>query len=159
MLALVTNNPSGVDTQTIDIKHQRPFIQGKNIMVWSMWNSTVFNPNQNDIDRVKDMVLKLDAFGRLQAGWDGYKADVPSPKAIHAAKMFIYDHAETILPFYFVAPGVNGEVMIEFKDQTKAAELFFNPDGSNELLLFDGTNLLLESSLEENPRALFDYFG
>src|SRR5690606_37293658 len=107
-------------------------------------SSTVFENSAEEESLIKDLLIKLDSFGRLQEGWDGYQANPPSKSAIQHAKKFLTDNIGTILPFYFTAPGVNGEVMIECKNGEKAAELCFNADGTTELLLFVNNDLIQE---------------
>jgi hypothetical protein len=42
------------------------------------------------------------------------------------------------LPLYFIAPGPNGEIVVEFKSGQNMAEIFFNEDGTEEMLLYKG---------------------
>jgi hypothetical protein len=122
-------------------------------------STTVFESTTEDESQYKDLLIKLESFRHLKKGWDGYHADIPSLAAIQQAKKFLSENKGTVLPFYFTAPGINGEVMIECKDGEKGAEIYFNPDGTTELLLFVGNDLIQEADLENNQRALFNFFS
>ncbi|NJL14807.1 MAG: hypothetical protein HC913_18605 [Microscillaceae bacterium] len=86
-------------------------------------------------DRVVEMFQKLNRIEQLRSNWDSYDAIPPSSTAIDLARSFLIKNHGLSLPFYFLAPGVNGEVMIEFSNPPKAAELYFLPDGQDELIL------------------------
>jgi hypothetical protein len=122
-------------------------------------NSTVYvSPSRLEgINR--DLVSRLDRMSALPSNWDGYGAEAPSPISIKNAIRFIIDSGRFGLPYYFVAPGVNGEVMVEFKKNTKAAEIFFWNDNSAELLLYENENVVLESSLADNYNKLLSFFN
>lgn len=102
---------------------------------------------------------KLNTFSSLEKGWDGYNADKPHINAISAAKNFLTENQQIALPFYFLAPGINGEVMIEFKEGDKGAELYFNSDESTELLFFNHDEVAFEGSLENDFNRLIQFFN
>ena len=79
--------------------------------------------------------------------------------AVANARSFIIDNHSLSLPFYFFAPGVNGEVMIEFKNGKRAAELYFLADGTNEFFLFVDDEDVLESILNEGFRLLIHFLN
>ena len=62
-----------------------------------------------------------------------------------------------LLPLYFVAPGPNGEVVIEFRHGNREAAAYFNTDGSTELILNEGNHFVLEGTLEENYKDLLSF--
>lgn len=121
--------------------------------------STVFPKRTGIRSRVQELWLKVERFRALQENWDSYGALPPSKTAIDSAIDFLRKVNQTQLPLYFAAPGVNEEVMVEFKGEgAKAAEVYFNPDGSTELLLFQDDEVELEGDLEENYPDLIQFF-
>lgn len=110
-------------------------------------------------DKIAEMFQKLSRLTALKAGWDSYGAQVPSDTAINEARSFLMENYMLDLPFYFLAPGVNGEVMIEFQKGNRAAELYFLPTGQNELILFKDDEAYLEGTLQGNFRHLISFFN
>ena len=110
-------------------------------------------------DQVAEMNLKLNRLASLPQNWDNYQADAPASIAITHAQSFLKQNHFLDLPFYFLAPGVNGEVMIEFKKGTYSAELYFLPDGTDELILFEGDEVKFEGMLSEDFRLLISFFN
>lgn len=122
-------------------------------------NSTVF-PDINSFSReITDFIQKLNDFDRLKDNWDSYDAEAPSKISIKNARQFLLNNAQVALPFYFVSPGVNGEVMIELKNENKAAEIYFLPDARTELIMFDEDHCIFEGSLNENFSTLIRFFN
>jgi len=121
--------------------------------------STVFPIRTGIRDRVQEIWMKVERFRSLEENWDSYGAAPPAKVAIDAAINFLRKVNQTNLPLYFAAPGVEGEVMIEFKGESgKAAEVYFNPDGSTELLLFQDDEVEREGDLKENYSDLIHFF-
>lgn len=110
-------------------------------------------------DVVSEMIQKLNRLSELLPNWDSYNADAPSPSALGNALSFLIENHSLSLPFYFLAPGVNGEVMIEFKNGKRAAELYFLPDGTNEFFLFEDDEDVLENNLNEGFRILIHFLN
>jgi hypothetical protein len=105
------------------------------------------------------LLNKLNRLRDLPHNWNSYGAEPPSPAAIRGAQLFLINHHHLALPFYFLAPGVNGEVMLEFQEQNKAAELYFLDDGQTELILFQDDEIVAESNLDEGFRGLINFFN
>jgi len=83
----------------------------------------------------KELLTKVDKFKSLKKGFDSYNADAPSKESIESAIIFIKYADQLELPLYFVAPGKNGEVLVELHDRLhKSVELYFNSDGTQEQL-------------------------
>lgn len=95
-------------------------------------------------------ISKLTAFKSLEADWDSYGAEVPSLHAISGAISFIRKADADELAIYFVAPGPDGEILVELTANGREAEVYFYPDGSTELLIYEADNCLFEGSLEKN---------
>jgi hypothetical protein len=80
---------------------------------------------------------KLDSFGELAVGWDGYKAEPPASRVIGAAKQFL---AASELSPTRVAPSVVGGVGVTFKKNGRKAYIEWTNAGPVSLLLSDGVN-------------------
>lgn len=122
-------------------------------------NSTVFGEQSSLSEAARNMLEKLGHFENLPENWDSYGASRPSEMAVKNARSFLYENHFLALPFYFIAPGVNGEVMLEFKQGERSAELYFNVDNSNELLLFQNDEVIQESDLQQSFSELIDFFN
>lgn len=125
----------------------------------SLGSSTIIFPEDILSDDLQALIEKIRLFQGLPNNWDDYGAEKISPVAINDAIQFIQSYSGKNLPFYFAAPGVNGEVMVELKLGNRAAEVFFNPDRSTELLLFENNNCKLEGDLETNIEELISFFN
>jgi hypothetical protein len=101
-------------------------------------------------------IMKIKSFSNLQPNWDSYGAEVPSSISMNNSIDFIYQLDDRELQPYFVAPGNNGEVLVEYKKENRAAEIYFNPDGTNELLLFENNNLIIESTVDKGYKDLLE---
>ena len=121
-------------------------------------SSIYFNPTNSFSDKIAEMFRKLNRIARLPANWDSYAADSPSPTAVTEARSFLMENHMLDLPFHFLAPGVNGEVMIEFQKGNKAAELYFEPSGENEVILFEDDEMKHEGNLGEHFHKLIEFF-
>lgn len=121
-------------------------------------NSTVF-PKPTRIEGLaKEMITRLIRMRDLKDNWNGYGAERPSALAIKNAIKFIIDNLQFELPYYFAAPGVNGEVMIELKVDDNVAEIYFWEDNSTELLLLEKEQVVLESTLITDYEKLLKFF-
>ncbi len=108
---------------------------------------------------VASLLQKLSRLAALKENWDSYGAETPSAEAVQAATDFIVGHFTLDLPFYFIAPGVNGEIMLEMSRGNKAAEIYFNADGSAEVLMFENDEVYREGALEDNFTELINFFN
>lgn len=122
-------------------------------------SSIYLSPQIGFSDRIAELFQKLNRIGKLAHNWDSYQAAAPSPAAITKARNFLIDNHTLALPFYFLAPGVNGEILIEFQEDGRSAELYFLPDGQTELILFEKDEVALEGSLAHHFRDLLDFFN
>ncbi len=103
---------------------------------------------------------KIDAFLGLTDNWDSYGAIKPSEKSINQAKDFIKKADADRLQVYFTAPGRSGDVLVEYRLTDEiSAEVYFNPDGSSEVLIFKGSDCIAEGNIEDNYGKLFRYAG
>lgn len=128
--------------------------------IWSIEGiSTIFFEETTFPQEVAQLLQKLDRIEHLEHNWNGYNAAAPSAQAIQNARDFIISNRRLALPFYFISPGVNGEIMLEFNQENRAAELYFNSDGTTELILFENDDTFLESNLSENFQTLIEFFN
>lgn len=136
----------------------QPFIGG--FFALDLGSSSIYlSPRKGFSDRIAEMFQKLKRIGQLSPNWDTYQAAAPSPRAIADARNFLIENHTLALPFYFLAPGVNGEVMIEFQKNDRSAELYFLPDGQTELILFENDEVALEGNLDLHFRQLLNFFN
>jgi hypothetical protein len=110
-------------------------------------------------DSAKQFITKLQSFKSLAPNWDSYGAVPPSEKNVNLAISFITKADKNLLPFYFVAPGPNGELILEFRKGNKEASAYFNPDSSTELILNEGDHYILEGTIEENYKDLLNFIN
>ncbi|SMD36639.1 hypothetical protein SAMN04488029_3002 [Reichenbachiella faecimaris] len=123
-------------------------------------SSTIFkNSFDSYPNQVMELMAKVNKFSNFEENWDTYGASEISKVSINNALSFLKDNSFLSLPFYFAAPGVNGEVMIEFKEGNKGAEIYFNGDGSNELLIFEKHETIFESNVEMGMSQLIKFFN
>lgn len=122
-------------------------------------NSTIFVSSIKPDKRINDLISKLMDMEALEYNWDSYGAVAPEKNCIHKAIKFIISNAQYALPFYFTAPGVNGEIMVELKNGNRSAEIFFNPDNTNELLLFENSECIFEGDVDKDFSQLMDFLN
>jgi hypothetical protein len=109
-------------------------------------------------DKIARLLQQLNGYRELLPDWDSYNAEAPSKKAINAAMRFIIECHHLALPFYFTSPGVDGEVMLEFQKGVKSAELYFLPDASTELVLFQEDEFVFEGRLPDHFDKMIQFF-
>ncbi|NLX29580.1 MAG: hypothetical protein GXY59_11480 [Bacteroidales bacterium] len=161
MQALLTDELNQYSTNTV-----MQLAEDKSSLIWHFRirnliapNSTVFPDLLSFPPVIISFIQKLDSYINLNDNWDSYGAVAPSVISIRNARRFLINNANVSLPYYFISPGVNGEVMIELSKGRKAAEIYFNSDKSTELLLFENNNCLLESNLKDSIKELIKFFN
>ena len=97
--------------------------------------------------KAKEFLKKLYNYKNLPANWDNDGAIPPGEDLIDKVASFIQTLDEFDLPLYFIAPGPNGEIAIEYRYSDKSAEVFFNEDGSEEMILYTGSSQILSDLL------------
>ena len=101
-------------------------------------------------DVAKQAVSKINKFSSLQANWDGYGAVVPTKNVIDAAINFIRETDKRGLAAFFVAPGPNGEILVEFQNGDRSVEMYFYVDSLADYAFFDDDELVEEQNFDEN---------
>jgi hypothetical protein len=88
-----------------------------------------------------ELLTRVVKYFKLPQNWDGNGAVPPTHETILKAMSFIQQSDINQLPLHFVAPGPNGEIVVEFKKENLSAEVFFDPDlAETEYVIYDGGN-------------------
>lgn len=88
--------------------------------------------------KAKEILHKLYRFRQLQTNWDGNQASAPEEDVINNAVDLLITADEYDLPIYFTAPGPNGELVLEYKNNDITAEVFFEEEKKTEMILYNG---------------------
>ncbi len=116
-------------------------------------SSTIFKTSDGPSEmslKTRKTINKIKSYSLLEKNWDGYGASKPKNIVINKAIEFLRLADDEGIEPYFVAPGPNGEILVEFKDDKFEAEIYFNEDGGNQILIYDDDECVLEGDLEEN---------
>lgn len=122
-------------------------------------NSTIFSSSRRNPKGINELISKLMDMEIMEDNWDSYGAVAPQKSCIRKAIKFILSNAQYALPFYFTAPGVNGEVLVELKNNSRSAEIFFNPDNTTEILLFEKSECVFEGDVDKDFSTLMDFLN
>jgi hypothetical protein len=107
--------------------------------------------------KAKATLHRLYSFKQLKLNWDGNGALVPEEEVIQTAANFLFLLDEYDLPIYFTAPGPNGEIVLEYKNDQNSAEIFFESDNFSEMLLYTGNVQIYAGKVEK--KLLIDHFN
>lgn len=110
-------------------------------------------------ESARQMIAKTKSFKSLPDNWDGHGAVAPTSENIERAILFIKHADKNLLPFYFTAPGPNGELVVEFKKGNKEAAAYFNSDGTTELVMNEGDVVFEEGTIENNYKDLLRFIN
>lgn len=105
--------------------------------------------------KAKEVLHKLYSFHKLKPDWDGNGSLVPTEDIIRITSNFLSDMDEYDLPVYFTAPGPNGEIVLEYKNNENTAEIFFENDHSTEMLLYKDKNQIYAGEVDK--KVLIDH--
>ena len=103
------------------------------------------------------VTVKIQGYLNLRPNWDSYGALPPTPATVAQANRFIRELDKRRIAVYFTAPGPNGEILLELKNDQKAAEIYFYPDQPAGFTLFDQDEAQLEATLSEGKAKLFSF--
>lgn len=99
--------------------------------------------------RGQEALFRLDRFKELKPNWDSYEAEVPAEMTVEAARKFILRMDRKAISPYFVSPGPNGDVLVQYKcDNGHEAEIWFEDDGSTTMLLITPNQAPYEALLD-----------
>jgi hypothetical protein len=129
------------------------FVSNTTSVVYVSFTSTSFS------EEAKQIISRLTSFRTLEENWDSYGAVAPNQQIIENAIRFVKKADKNLLPFFFAAPGPNGELVIEFKKGNREAAAYFNPEGTTELILSENNQTQLEGSLEDNYKDLLSFMN
>ena len=100
-------------------------------------------------NKAQEALFRLNRFHELKENWDSYGAVVPKAMVVMEARRFIQAMDRSGLEPYFVSPGPNGEVMVEYRtDEGAEAEVHFKEDHSRYLLVSRGDEFLFDGPFE-----------
>lgn len=101
---------------------------------------------------------KILGFRNYADNWDSYGAEKPSESAIVNALSFIRVIDAHGISVYFTAPGPNGEIVVELRKGNYEAEVYFNADNSNEILIYEGDACISEGVLDHLLPQILELF-
>ncbi|TVM03632.1 MAG: hypothetical protein CV087_04220 [Candidatus Brocadia sp. WS118] len=123
------------------------------------WNTSIVIDIYSDTPPLSNAAIKTASkilgFRNFADNWDSYGAEKPSESAIVNALSFIRVIDAHGIPACFTAPGPNGEIVVELRKGNYEAEVYFNADNSNEVLIYEGDACISEGMLDHLlPRIL-----
>ena len=84
-------------------------------------------------------IQKLKSFLNLKENWDSYSAAPAIEHCVQSAIDFIKRFDEKYQEVYFVAPGPNGEVLVELKNSERSVEVIFD-ENIIEYIKYEGND-------------------
>ena len=123
----ITSNISNGLTFSSSVLNQAPVISSNNL---------------NHIFAVK-------SFENLPKNWDSYNANKPSSIAVIKAIDFIIFTSDRKLDVFFSAPTPDGDILIEFKNNTANLELIFSSSTDDKIIASNNNNFSSEAHLNE----------
>ena len=109
-------------------------------------------------DQAQEALFRISRFTGLKENWDSYGASTIGQATVEAAKRFVVVMDRKGVAPYFVSPGPNGEVLVEFRmENGKEAEVYFHDDGTRRLLLIDGKEFPFEG--DYNAQEFLKHVG
>lgn len=100
-------------------------------------------------DEAREALSKIKTFAQLRENWDSYGAEPPSNIAIQNALSFVKTLDKQRLLVFFTAPGPNGEVLVELKENDKSIETTFDNNGTALYAKFENAACVEEGSLTD----------
>lgn len=107
----------------------------------------------------RNFIGRILSFKDLPENWDGYGAVKVNENAVSNAIDFIHKIAVYDNPIYFVTPGPNGEVLVELKNEERSAEIYFNDDGSDEVILIGNGVTVFEGSVSKDFNKIISFIS
>ena len=109
-------------------------------------------------ETARKIVEELKSYFRIGANWNGEDATPPDEGNIKRAISFIRKADFDKLQLSFVAPGPDGEILVELKKEDKEAEVYFETDGATYVLIYQGEECIKEGELDTIYSELKTYF-
>ena len=95
--------------------------------------------NSLNISGNGQQIWKLKSFLNLKENWDSYGAAPAIEHCVQNAINFIKRLDEKYQEVYFVAPGPNGEVLVELKNSERSVEIIFD-ENITEYIKYEGND-------------------
>jgi hypothetical protein len=125
----------------------------RDYLVWPLTlrpaSSIVLAPWRDLSDEAREVLSRIKTFAQLQENWDSYGAEPPSKIALQNALSFVKTLDKQRLPVFFTAPGPDGEVLVELKNNDKSVEVTFGDDGTASYAKFEGVVSIEEGVLAD----------
>ncbi|MDX2278001.1 MAG: hypothetical protein NW218_00370 [Saprospiraceae bacterium] len=91
--------------------------------------SSIFQSSNYESYNINERALRLlKSFYSLHDNWDGDDALAPSIEVLRQSESLVRLLERTGQKVYHVAPGPNGEIMINLRENGKSAEILFYPN-------------------------------
>lgn len=119
--------------------------------LFSFFMSTIMDHPRPDAlsERGREALFRLDRFRELKPNWDSYNAIVPESATLKAAETFVVRMDRRGIPPYFVSPGPNGDVLIQYKCANgHEAEVWFEGNGASTMLLITPDKTPYEAAVD-----------
>lgn len=104
-----------------------------------------------------DILRRLDTYKSLKEDWDNNRASPPSKEVINEAISFLVKTEEASLPIFFAAPGPEGEILLEYKRDDLSAEIYFEPKGFSEMILYSLKEQVYDGEIDFETLVNFFY--
>jgi len=123
-------------------------------------NSTVFSIEDQSCGlsvTAGNMVEELKSYFGLGENWNGEDAKPPDKDTIIRAISFVKKADIDNLMLHFVAPGPEGEILIELKREDAEAEVYFETEWTTYAHIYNGDKCIDEGELDEIYPDLKDH--
>ena len=112
--------------------------------------STILSSPKNDalyIPNNAQQIQKIKSFLNLEENWDSYGAAPIIESCVYNAIDLVRRLDEKYQAVYFVAPGPNGEVLVELKAGERSIEVIFD-EGAAEYIKYENCDVVDEGIYE-----------
>lgn len=131
-LEMYTKPDVSFTNSTVSLELTKPQTEYSSILIASELQYYWIN------SRIHDLIYK---FGSLEDNWDGYDALAPTDKVIDLARHLTTFLSKIGVKIYNTAPGPNGEIMLDLR----------NDKNSLELIIYDDRTMLIKFPYHGTP--------
>jgi len=110
-------------------------------------------------ENLKLFIQRILSFRELPANWDSYGAQKAGDKAVENSVDFILRLANYNRTIYYVASGPNGEILVELRNGGRSAEIYFDEDGTDEVLLIKDKDHIFEGPVSQNFNKIIRFIA
>lgn len=111
-----------------------------------MYSQISISPN--NLNQIKT----IQSLGLLEKGWDSYGAEKPSYEAITKAISFALWLSERDVEIFFVAPTLDGDILMEIKNFDAAVEFIFSNNQPDKVLGWWNNEVMQSAQLNDTTR-------